>query len=129
MDKESDSDEQEESEEDEAFSKPFRGSKPSTDHNGLSDDEQPDSDQSSQFIVDDDDEVQLPAQFSMQTYGDLSYQFKKIFQLFVHVAVQSPRDRPAFVEQQMQGRSFIFLFMNSIIKTGKQMNILLFPCR
>lgn len=109
MDNESDSDRQEEIEEHETVSKPFRGSKPSTDYNSLSNDEQSDSDQSSQFIIDDDDEVQLPPQFSMQTYGDLSYQFKKIFQLFVHVAVQSPRDRLAFMEQQMQGPSSSYL--------------------
>jgi len=106
MDEEFDSDQQDESEEYETVSKPFRGSKPSTDHNSLSNDEESDSDQSSQFIIEDDVEVQLPAQFSMQTYGDLSYQFKKIFQLFVHVAVQSPEDRLAFMEQQMQDEYF-----------------------
>ena len=105
MDEESDSDWQEESQEHETVSKPFRGSKPSTDRDSLSNGEESDSDQSSHFIIDDDDEVQLPAQFSMQTYGDLSYQFKKIFQLFVHVAVQSPEDRLPFMEQQMQGHS------------------------
>ena len=106
MNEESDSDQQEESEEHEAVFKPFRGSKPSTDHISLSNDEESSSDQSSQFIIEDDDEVQLPAQFSMQTYGDLSYQFKKIFQLFVHVAVQSPEDRLVFMKQHMQGHSF-----------------------
>ena len=106
MDEECDSDQQEESEEYEIVPKPFRGSKPSTDHKSLSNDEESDSDQSSQFIIEDDVEVQLPAQFSMQTYGDLSYQFKKIFQLYVHVAVQSPEDRLAFMEQQMQGHPF-----------------------
>lgn len=100
MDKESDSD-QEESEP-EIISEPFKGSKPSTDRNSLSNDEQSDSDQSS-FIIEDDEEVELPAQFSMQTHGDLSYQFKKIFQLFVHVAVQSPGDRLVFMKQQIQG--------------------------
>jgi len=106
MDKESDSDGQGESEEHETFFTPFRGSKPSTDLNSLSNDERSDSDQSSQFIIQDDDEVQLPPQFSMQTYGDLSYQFKKIFQLFVHVSIQSPEDRFAFMEQQTQDEYF-----------------------
>jgi hypothetical protein len=113
MDKESDSDQQEESEESaeeqETVSNPFMGSKPSADFNSLTNDEQSDSDQHSQFIIEDDDEVELPAQFSMQTYGDLSYQFKKIFQLFVHVAVQSPGDRRAFMERQMQGHSSSYL--------------------
>jgi hypothetical protein len=112
MDKESDSDwqdESEESEEHETVSKPFRGSKPSADFINLNNDEESDSDQQSQFIIEDDDEVELPAQFSMQTYGDLSYQFKKIFQLFVHVAVQSPGDRHAFMERQMQGHSPSYL--------------------
>lgn len=108
MDKESDSDGQEESEEHETVSKPFRGSKPSADYNSLANEES-DSDQHSQFIIEDDDEVELPAQFSMQTYGDLSYQFKKIFQLFVHVAVQSPGDRHAFMERHMQGHSSSYL--------------------
>ena len=110
MDKESDSDRHEESEEHETVSKPFWGSKPSADCNSLANDEESDSDQDSQFIIEDDDEVELPAQFSMQTYGDLSYQFKKIFQLFVHVAVQSPGDRHAFMERQMQGHSSSYLF-------------------
>lgn len=109
MDKESDSDRQEESEEHETVSKPFRGSKPSADYNSLANDEESDSDQHSPFIIEDDDEVELPAQFSMQTYGDLSYQFKKIFQLFVHVAVQSPGDRRTFMVRQMQGRSYSYL--------------------
>ena len=108
IDKESDSDRQEEnedSEEQETVFKPFKGSKPSADCNSLANDEESDSDQYSQFIIEDDDKVELPAQFSMQTYGDLSYQFKKIFQLFVHVAVQSPEDRHTFMERQMQGHS------------------------
>ena len=118
MDKESDSDRQdesEESEEHEIVSKPFRGSKPSADCNSLTNDEESDSDQDSQFIVEDGDEVELPAQFSMKTYGDLSYQFKKIFQLFVHVAVQPPGDRHAFMERQIQGHSSSHL-MCSVIK-------------
>ena len=115
MDKESNSDGQGESEEHETFFTPFRGSKPSTDLNSLSNDERSDSDQSSQFIIQDDDEVQLPPQFSMQTYGDLSYQFKKIFQLFVHVSIQSPEDRFAFMEQQMQGCSSSS-YLYSVIK-------------
>lgn len=108
IDKESDSDRQEESEESEeqeTSSMPFKGSKPSADCNSLANDEESDSDQYSQFIIEDDDKVELPAQFSMQTYGDLFYQFKKIFQLFVHVAVQSPEDRHAFMGRQMQGHS------------------------
>ena len=109
MHKDSDSDRQEESEEHEIVFKPFRGSKPSADCNSVTNDEESDSDQHSPFIVEDNDEVELPAQFSMQTYGDLSYQFKKIFQLFVHVAVQSPGDRRAFMEQQMQGHSSSYL--------------------
>ena len=124
MDKESDSDRQEESEESkelETVSKPFKGSKPSADCNSLANDEEfaideeSDSDQYSQFIIEDDDEVDLPAQFSMQTYGDLSYQFKKIFQLFVHVAVQSPGDRHAFMERQMQGHSSSYLCVPLLI--------------
>ena len=120
MDIESDSGQQEGSEESlehETVYKPFKGSKPSSsaECNSLANDEESDSDQDSQFIIEDDDEVELPAQFSMQTYGDLSYQFKKIFQLFVHVAVQSPGDRHAFMERQMQGHS-IFLFICSVIK-------------
>ena len=114
MDKESNGDRQEESEESEeheTVSKPFRGSKPSADCNSQTNDEESDSDQDSQFIIEDDEEIELPAQFSMQTYGDLSYQFKKIFQLFVHVAVQSPGDRHIFMERQMQGHSSSYLFV------------------
>jgi len=39
----------------------------------------------------------------MEAHQDLSLQFKKIFQFFVHVAVQPPADRNAYMERQMQG--------------------------
>lgn len=79
----------------------FDGSKPTGEH---SDTHQSLSDESDTFIVEDGEVFQLPPQFSMETHQDLSLQFKKIFQFFVHVAVQPPVGRSAYMEQQMQGQ-------------------------
>lgn len=81
-------------------SEPFNGSKPTGEHN---DTDQSSSDESNAFIVEDGEVFELPPQFSMETHQDLSLQFKKIFQFFVHVAVQPPASRSAYMEQQMQG--------------------------
>ncbi|KAF8163326.1 hypothetical protein B0H34DRAFT_695018 [Crassisporium funariophilum] len=85
---------------------PFKGAKPSTDNDSLFDGEHSDSSQSSGFIIQDDGVVQLPAQFSMETHQDLSYQFKKIFQFFVHVAVQSTNHRADFMKQQLRDEEY-----------------------
>ncbi|KAF9564621.1 hypothetical protein CPC08DRAFT_705158 [Agrocybe pediades] len=91
----------------EVDAKPFKGAKASIDIGDLFDGEQSDSGNSSAFIVEDgDDTVQLPAEFSMETHQDLSHQFKKIFQFFVHVAVQSPKKRAKFMQSQMEGEEY-----------------------
>lgn len=64
--------------------------------------------ESDDFIVEDDDKVQLPTQFSMETHQDLQHQFKKIFQFFVHIAVQRPKSRKKFMEENLKSESSQF---------------------
>jgi len=85
----------------------FKGSKPS--HEVESDDshESPSSSRrSSDFIVDDDTAVELPLEFSMEAHQDLSHQFKKIFQFFVHVAVQPANKRAAYMQKQIRDEQY-----------------------
>ncbi|KDR81628.1 hypothetical protein GALMADRAFT_239697 [Galerina marginata CBS 339.88] len=98
--------EEDEEEEEEISAKPFKGSKPSSGLGGVSDGEQSDSSTSSGFIVEDDSSVQLPAEFSMETHQDLSHQFKKIFQFFVHVAVQPTKSRADFMEARIRDEQY-----------------------
>ncbi len=85
--------------------KPFKGAKPRDDYDGLFGEEGDDSDSSSNFIVEDDGNIPqpLPVQFSMETHQDLSHQFKKVFQFFVHIAVRPPLERREFMSKQMKG--------------------------
>lgn len=93
-------------EDDEESFKPFKGSKLSN----LDDDAENHSDggsnssNSSDFIVEDDNVFELPTQFSMETHQDLSHQFKKVFQFFVHIAVQAPGCRESFMKGKLAGR-------------------------
>jgi hypothetical protein len=84
-------------------SSPFKGAKPSSEINSLEDGES-DSRESSDFIVDDDNVFQLPAEFSMESHQDLSHQFKKIFQFFVHIAVRPTKKRSSFVKKKLAGK-------------------------
>ncbi|KJA27187.1 hypothetical protein HYPSUDRAFT_63453 [Hypholoma sublateritium FD-334 SS-4] len=94
-----------ESESDNRSRRLFRGSKPSGDVKS-DDSDDSSSRHSSDFIVDDDTAVELPPEFSMETHEDLSHQFKKIFQFFVHVAVQSASKRAAYVQKQMRDEQY-----------------------
>ncbi|KAL0071396.1 hypothetical protein AAF712_001253 [Marasmius tenuissimus] len=75
---------------------PFRGAKPHVEISDGSDDEEEDEDQNDDrmseddFIVEDDGAptAELPTEFSMETHQDLSHQFKKVFQFFVHLATR-----------------------------------------
>ncbi len=80
----------------------FKGSRPSGEVESDNSDESL-SGRSSDFIVNDEMAVELPPEFSMETHQDLSHQFKKIFQFFVHIAVQPASDRAAYMQNQMQG--------------------------
>ncbi|CAA7271678.1 unnamed protein product [Cyclocybe aegerita] len=102
-----DTSEEEEEEEEASSIKPFKGAKPSK----VLDDEDSEGEESSSsrpsdFIVEDDGPVHLPAQFSMETHQDLSHQFKKIFQFFVHIAVEPPEDRATFMHQQIMNEEY-----------------------
>jgi hypothetical protein len=91
--------------------RPFAGAKPHIDHerDGSPSRLSSESENSSDFIVEDDGMAmpQLPTEFSMESHQDLSHQFKKIFQFFVHIAVQSPQDRRSFMAKQLRGEYFL----------------------
>jgi hypothetical protein len=93
----------------EVTSTPFKGAKVSSEANSSAA-EETGSSESSDFIVDDDNVFELPAQFSMETHQDLSHQFKKIFQFFVHIAVRSPKRRSSFMKKKLIGKSMVMLF-------------------
>lgn len=90
---------------------------PGSDKNSLFDGSE--SDGSGSFIVEDDGAglAALPVEFSMESHQDLSHNFKKIFQFFVHIAVHPPIERHEFMEMQMksQSRSANSHFLNSSI--------------
>ncbi|KAF8350684.1 hypothetical protein F5887DRAFT_940450 [Amanita rubescens] len=93
--------------------KPFKGAKPHDDYGSLFGDESDDSD-SSNFIVEDDGNIPqpLPAQFSMETHQDLSHQFKRVFQFFVHIAVRAPLERREFMSKQMKDEEYFSIPLN-----------------
>lgn len=87
------------------YSMPFKGSKRSSGVAEEDDSDESSSRSSSDFIVDDSTTVELPPEFSMETHQDLSHQFKKIFQFFVHVAVQPVHKRAVYMEELMRCKS------------------------
>ena len=93
----------------EGTSTPFKGARPSSEKNSLAA-EETGSSESSDFIVEDDNVFQLPAEFSMETHQDLSHQFKKIFQFFVHIAVRPPKRRSSFMKKKLTGKLMVVLF-------------------
>ena len=115
--------------EDMESSEPFNGAAPTGEHNDT--DQSFSSDESDPFIVEDDGVFQLPPQFSMETHQDLSLQFKKIFQFFVHVAVEPAATRGAYMEQQMQGPPVFHEYTATfLLKNPPQiMNTSLFRCK
>ena len=42
----------------------------------------------------------------MESHQDLSYQFKRVFQFFVHIAVRPPLERHEFMFGRMKGVGF-----------------------
>lgn len=90
--------------------KPFKHSRPGfTIHNDASELEEDTDDTAEEeedtFIVEDGNAapLELPAEFSMSTYQDLTHHFKVICQLFVHLAVQEKEDRAVFMEEMYKG--------------------------
>ncbi|PFH54330.1 hypothetical protein AMATHDRAFT_78594 [Amanita thiersii Skay4041] len=90
--------------------KPLKGAKPHSDHDSLFSGNSDDSESvnCSDFIVEDDGEVpqSLPVQFSMDTHQDLSHQFKKVFQFFVHIAVHPAPERHRFMKKQIRDEEY-----------------------
>ncbi|KAJ7774576.1 hypothetical protein DFH07DRAFT_800109 [Mycena maculata] len=73
-----------------------------------------DGSSTSDFIVDDEgaDAALLPKEFRMDAHEDLSVQFKKIFQLFVHVAVRAPTERKEFMEKTLETDEYFSMAFN-----------------
>ena len=83
---------------------PFVGAKPHV--NGDSDASEEEDEGLSGFIEEDSVNAvapELPAEFSMNTYQDLTHHFKIICQLYVHLAVHDPEERQSFMEQSLKG--------------------------
>ncbi|KAI0721002.1 hypothetical protein C8T65DRAFT_631903 [Cerioporus squamosus] len=74
---------------------PFSHARPDNGTEGLDEDEQEGEEEEDNFIVEDDSTqaVELPAEFSMNTYQDLLHHFKIVCQLFVHMAVHDADER------------------------------------
>ncbi|KAF9264667.1 hypothetical protein L218DRAFT_925102 [Marasmius fiardii PR-910] len=93
---------------------PFEGAKPRTGKEDGSYDQGEDTgadddvDSEDDFIVEDDGDAsaELPLEFSMESHQDLSHQFKKIFQLFVHVATRQPSDRHDFMLNTLDSEEY-----------------------
>ncbi|KAI0831396.1 hypothetical protein BC628DRAFT_1353507 [Trametes gibbosa] len=84
-----------ESEGEDAVVQPFAGAKPHAGSGVESGDSDDDNGQDDTFIIEDDSAaaIELPAEFSMNTYQDLLHHFKIVCQLFVHIAVHDADDR------------------------------------
>lgn len=95
--------------------KPFKGAKQAGSSNGslFGSNDEDENESESDFIVEDDGQVQLPAQFSMETHQDIQHQFKKIFQFFVHIAVQVPEDRKQFMEENLKSELASCLYQSN----------------
>ncbi|KAL1944526.1 hypothetical protein VTO73DRAFT_2956 [Trametes versicolor] len=87
---------------------PFAGAKP---HAGSDDESEGSGDGEAEddtFIVEDDSAaaIELPAEFSMNTYQDLLHHFKIICQMFVHMAVHDDDERSEVATRLQQNGYF-----------------------
>ncbi|KAF8654110.1 hypothetical protein AX16_003643 [Volvariella volvacea WC 439] len=100
--------EKEAEEEEDTSDTPFIGAKPSGNGDSDDGDESSDGDSSSGFIVEDEGQEQavLPFQFSMKSHQDLSDQFLRVFQFFVHIAVRAPSERHDFMERILKEEEY-----------------------
>ncbi|KAJ7109405.1 hypothetical protein C8R44DRAFT_802425 [Mycena epipterygia] len=90
------------------------GPNPGSERDSLFDGSSSDSDNSSEFIVDDDGSAAaaLPMEFSMDAHEALSHQFKKIFQFMVHVAVRPPAERKEFMRKLLKTEEYFSVPLN-----------------
>lgn len=90
----SDSEDEDEDEE-ENNAAPFAHARPPGNADDDEEEEVGDEDEDDTFIVEDDvsQAIELPAEFSMNSYQDLLHHFKIVCQLFVHMAVQDADER------------------------------------
>lgn len=104
------SDSEEDEEQEESPLKPFKNARPGPvfhdDDPESESSEDADAAENDAFIVEDDNDtpMELPTEFSMSTYQDLTHHFKVICQLFVHLAVQEKENRLDFMEQMSKGK-------------------------
>ncbi|KAF5315605.1 hypothetical protein D9611_004714 [Ephemerocybe angulata] len=120
----SSSSEEEGESEESKVAKPFKGAKRGGSLFGTSEvDEDEDMNEptsDSDFIVEDEGlgAPLLPAEYSMETHQDLSHQFKKIFQFFVHIAVQPPKKRKKFMQTNMEGKRKLAGLRDSLVASS-----------
>ncbi|KAI0780832.1 hypothetical protein BD413DRAFT_682557 [Trametes elegans] len=93
------------SEEDEYVAEPFADARPDDGSDQEPEDENAEEDT---FIVEDDSAaaIELPAEFSMNTYQDLLHHFKIICQLFVHMAVHGADERSEIATDLQKNQYF-----------------------
>ncbi|CAL1704452.1 unnamed protein product [Somion occarium] len=96
----------EEVEEDEDNAAPFARARPSNGNDDSASGGEASEEEEDTFIVEDDNKVELPPEWSMSTYQDLTHHFKIVCQLFVHLAVQPPNDRRSFMEESLKSDYF-----------------------
>ncbi|TFK89145.1 hypothetical protein K466DRAFT_661791 [Polyporus arcularius HHB13444] len=84
-----------EEEEEESYAAPFSHARPDNGTEGVDEDGQEEEEDEDNFIVEDDSTqaIELPAEFSMNTYQDLLHHFKILCQMFVHMAVHDADER------------------------------------
>ncbi|KAI8998559.1 hypothetical protein BD414DRAFT_475410 [Trametes punicea] len=95
--------------EDDDLIEPFANARPRAGFGEESDgDRDIGADEDDTFIVEDDSTaaVELPAEYSMNTYQDLLHHFKIVCQLFVHMAVHDPEDRSEVATRLQQNQYF-----------------------
>ncbi|KAH9856974.1 hypothetical protein C2E23DRAFT_881467 [Lenzites betulinus] len=97
-----------ESEEEDTVAEPFAHAKPDAGSNDESGGSENDDVEEDTFIIEDDSAaaIELPAEFSMNTYQDLLHHFKIVCQLFVHMAVHDADDRDDVATRLQQNQYF-----------------------
>lgn len=118
-------DDQDSSTEDE--DRPFSGARPHIDGDSKASGDSEDEGLSGFIEEDSGVALELPTEYSMNTFQDLMHHFKIICQLFVHLAVQDVDDRQSFMEQSLKGK---LIYLNvAFSNRNPQIDTFLFPSR
>ncbi|GJE90811.1 hypothetical protein PsYK624_069550 [Phanerochaete sordida] len=83
------------------------GARPTHEMSSDASEEEPEDEGLSGFIEEDSNQaIELPVEFSMNTYQDLMHHFKIICQLFVHLAVQPVDERREYMDARLKQEYF-----------------------